>query len=419
MNWKAYSDELIKEMNYAQNQVLTSDRCVVIEDLWPAAFFHFLVLPKKEIDSLYELKTEDIPLLQHMHEMGLEAAETTGLPKKRFDLGYHQRPSQRRLHLHVVSKDYYSPHLGGKFRWNAFHTDFFMKTEVAIERLRTHGSIERLSQAQLTAWKNAPLKCNQCSYRAKSFFYLKTHLYQHAIQSSSLRVIAASPIFFTLLFIHPPLLPSSPSTDGRKLDNFQRSTHVFSEISASTMEWKPNSYELIKKIEATHYHVLSSEQCVVIQDLLPAASFHFLVLSRKDIESAYQLKTEDIPLLQHMHEKGLEAVKKAGLPTERFDLGYHLGPSQRRLHLHVVSKDYHSPHLRDKFRWNAFHTDFFLKTEDAIERLRTHGSIERLSQAQLTTWINAPLKCNQCSYRPKSFQDLKKHLQQHAEQSSL
>ncbi|XP_035780159.1 aprataxin-like isoform X2 [Anopheles albimanus] len=185
------------------------------------------------------------------------------------------------------------------------------------------------------------------------------------------------------------------------------------------MEWKLNSYELIKKIDAPHYHVLSSDQCVVIQDLLPAGSFHFLVLSRKDIESVYQLRPEDIPLLQHMHEKGLEATKQTGLPAERFDLGYHLGPSQRRLHLHVVSKDYHSPHLRDKFRWNAFHTDFFLKTEAAIERLRTHGSIEWLPQPVITAWINAPLKCNQCSYCPKSFHDLKKHLQQHAEQSSL
>ncbi|ETN58039.1 hypothetical protein AND_010389 [Anopheles darlingi] len=100
-------------MDSAQYQVLTSDQCVVMLDLLPVAAFHFLVLSKKEIDSLYE----DIPLLQHMHEMGLEAAKKTGLPTERFDLGYHQRLSQRRLHLHVVSRDYNSPHLRGKFKF--------------------------------------------------------------------------------------------------------------------------------------------------------------------------------------------------------------------------------------------------------------------------------------------------------------
>jgi len=41
-------------------------------------------------------------------------------------IGFHARPSMQRLHLHVISTDFISPHLKTKDHWNSFTTPFFL-----------------------------------------------------------------------------------------------------------------------------------------------------------------------------------------------------------------------------------------------------------------------------------------------------
>ncbi len=41
------------------------DKCIVIKDINPAAETHWLIIPKKEILSISEMKEEDIPLIGH------------------------------------------------------------------------------------------------------------------------------------------------------------------------------------------------------------------------------------------------------------------------------------------------------------------------------------------------------------------
>lgn len=139
-----------------------------------------------------------------------------------------------------------------------------------------------------------------------------------------------------------------------------------------------------------------------------------------------------------MYELGLKAIGTTGLTVDRFDFGYHMKPSMRRLHLHVISKDYYSPCLSHRYHWNAFNTEFLLKHEsmlakqtfiprnqiidskrhvftDVVEKLHGAGHIHRPSLHYIMKLLETPLQCNQCMYNPNNFSDLKLHLKQHVE----
>uniref|UniRef100_A0AAG5CTK3 HIT domain-containing protein n=1 Tax=Anopheles atroparvus TaxID=41427 RepID=A0AAG5CTK3_ANOAO len=179
------SDALIYAINSVRKRLLTTELAVVIKDKYPKAMHHFLVLPWKEIDSVYDLTSDDEGLLEAMYELALKVADITGLPAERFEFGYHMKPSMRRLHLHVISKDYHSPCLTHPYHWTAFNTDFFMKHEYVIEKIRAEGHIQRPNAKRILELLDSPLQCNQCTYQATIFQELKQHLKEHLDVSNS------------------------------------------------------------------------------------------------------------------------------------------------------------------------------------------------------------------------------------------
>lgn len=52
-------------------------------------------------------------------------------------------------------------------------------------------------------------------------------------------------------------------------------------------------------------------------------------------------------------------IEVTGQDENLFQIGYHSSPSMQRLHVHVISKDFHSPCLKTKIHWNSFTTKFF------------------------------------------------------------
>uniref|UniRef100_A0A182JY78 HIT domain-containing protein n=1 Tax=Anopheles christyi TaxID=43041 RepID=A0A182JY78_9DIPT len=179
MATQAWSDGLIHAISNVGKQLFVSDLAVVIQDKYPKALHHFLVLPWKDIDSVYDLSSHDIGVLQEMYELGLKAVGTSGLSSDLFDFGYHMKPSMRRLHLHVISKDYYSPCLSHRYHWNAFNTEFLMRHENVVEKLHETGQIKRPSIQYIMQLLETPLRCNQCIYEPKHFADLKQHLKLH------------------------------------------------------------------------------------------------------------------------------------------------------------------------------------------------------------------------------------------------
>lgn len=103
----------IIERQIPSKVVYEDDRVVAIEDANPQAPVHLLVLPRKHLPSLKEVKHEDEPLLGHLLTVAAQVAREKQLEAKGYRVvvnnGSWAGQSVFHLHLHV---------LGGRvFRW--------------------------------------------------------------------------------------------------------------------------------------------------------------------------------------------------------------------------------------------------------------------------------------------------------------
>ncbi|CAG8831451.1 9567_t:CDS:2, partial [Racocetra persica] len=120
------------------------DNVVIIWDKYPKAKIHLLVMPRRKIDSLKELKRQDLNLIETMKLKGQEMIDRfkESEPKLVFRMGFHMIPSLKQLHMHVISQDFVSPTLSTKKHWNSFTTPFFKDVEEVEMLLREKGQIE-------------------------------------------------------------------------------------------------------------------------------------------------------------------------------------------------------------------------------------------------------------------------------------
>ena len=85
------------------------------------------------------------------------------------------------------------------------------------------------------------------------------------------------------------------------------------------------------------------------------------------------------------------------------------------MHMHVISKDFDSPSLKHKKHWNSFTTDFLMHPTAVIKDLEEYGEVQRAHEDVIKNYMDTPLKCITCSYKPKHMPDLKKHLLTHVD----
>ncbi|CAK9802780.1 APTX [Anthophora plagiata] len=168
---------LLVSMEDPQLKVKEDDRVIVIKDKYPKAEFHFLILPKADIPSIWHVKKDNEDLLLHMQNV---ADELTKEHKDyEFLIGYHAVPSMHRLHLHVISTDFNSPCLKTKYHWNSFTTPFFLPSAEICKQLREESELKKLKSEDSSKYLNTPLKCYKCSFTPKNMPELKRHLLVH------------------------------------------------------------------------------------------------------------------------------------------------------------------------------------------------------------------------------------------------
>ncbi|XP_067003124.2 uncharacterized protein [Anabrus simplex] len=66
---------LISAMKDPNLIIEEDEEVVVIKDKYAKAKYHYLVLPKEDISSLNKVTKSHLPLLQHMHDVGVKMAE--------------------------------------------------------------------------------------------------------------------------------------------------------------------------------------------------------------------------------------------------------------------------------------------------------------------------------------------------------
>ncbi|KAJ7950009.1 transcription factor bHLH [Quillaja saponaria] len=153
-----------------------SEDVVVLNDLYPKAQRHLLVLARTEgLDSLANVRKEHLQLLKKMHAVGLLWAEKflRADGSLVFRLGYHSVPSMRQLHLHVISQDFDSKHSKNKKHWNSFNTGFFRDSVDVIDEVTNHGKATLKDDDRLL---NMELRCHRCRSAHPNIPRLKSHI---------------------------------------------------------------------------------------------------------------------------------------------------------------------------------------------------------------------------------------------------
>lgn len=69
LNQSHWSGGLLKSMEDPESIIKEDDKIVVIKDKYPKAQFHYLVLPKENIHSIWQVKKNHQDLLMHMHDV--------------------------------------------------------------------------------------------------------------------------------------------------------------------------------------------------------------------------------------------------------------------------------------------------------------------------------------------------------------
>ncbi|XP_063704526.1 aprataxin [Culicoides brevitarsis] len=182
MSW---SSKLLDSLKDPLLHVMTNERLVAIKDKFPKARIHFLVMPKEQISTIFELKKSHLDLLDDMYLMAERLIEKQQMSKASFKIGFHAIPSMQQVHLHVISRDFDSEALKTKKHWNSFNTEYFVKFHDLRSELEKTGKINRISEIRAKELLSMPLKCNSCDFQPKNIPNLKQHLLSHVDLYSS------------------------------------------------------------------------------------------------------------------------------------------------------------------------------------------------------------------------------------------
>ncbi|MBF6057451.1 MULTISPECIES: histidine triad nucleotide-binding protein [Thiomicrorhabdus] len=81
--------------------VYEDDKCIVINDINPKARVHLLVIPKKPLETLFELSPEDKDLMGHMMLLLPQLARAQGLDGFKTQINTGESGGQEVFHIHI------------------------------------------------------------------------------------------------------------------------------------------------------------------------------------------------------------------------------------------------------------------------------------------------------------------------------
>ncbi|GAB2299123.1 hypothetical protein Dimus_033195 [Dionaea muscipula] len=176
--------------------------------------------------------------------------------------------------------------------------------------------------------------------------------------------------------------------------------------------WAQALYDMAMYPERHKSNVLEfcGDDVIVVTDLYPKGKRHVLVLARVGgLDCLKDVSREHVELLKLMHEAGTRWAAKFLQDDASliFRLGYHSAPSMRQLHLHVISQDFDSPHLKHKKHWNSFNTDFFRDSVEVIKEVSSEGKATIREEESL---LSMELRCHRCRSAHPNMPRLKSHI---------
>ena len=148
-NWaKVLEDYLqpnLTERQQAQIFMSTS-RFIVLYDGYPKSTIHLLLIPRPSFFNCLwpkEVQRGDLRRVQLLHRAAKEIKQhveqqflvNCSVPNgTTVNVGYHEKPSLQRMHIHLISNNFESEHMKTAKHRKSFMTDFFVDVD-KFERL--------------------------------------------------------------------------------------------------------------------------------------------------------------------------------------------------------------------------------------------------------------------------------------------
>lgn len=77
------------------------DLCIAIKDINPQDEVHFLVIPKKEIKTIFDMSEDDEKLVGHLHFVWAKVAKDLGLEWCKMNFNVWEKWGQEVMHIHL------------------------------------------------------------------------------------------------------------------------------------------------------------------------------------------------------------------------------------------------------------------------------------------------------------------------------
>jgi aprataxin len=162
--------------------------------------------------------------------------------------------------------------------------------------------------------------------------------------------------------------------------------------------------------------IFQDEDVIIIKDKFPKAKVHLLCLPTEVILNFKALDITKIGPLKSLRTAGIDMIKKLKVehPKLKFKMGFHAVPSMRQIHMHIISQDFDSEHMKNKKHWISFtNEEFFVSTDDFILRLENLSKVE-FDHKYYEDLLKGPLVCHVCQQSNfANFPSLKQHIATH------
>ncbi|CUS20365.1 LAQU0S01e04984g1_1 [Lachancea quebecensis] len=196
----ALKNYIVEPQLYPDEVLFFDSHAVIIKDAFPKSQFHFLILPRdleltqtnpvflsaeqknkfqcyvdwaltrvfEDFTKKYTLVGERMLPFENKHQFKDKQFFIDSFTQ----VGIHSIPSLRNLHIHVMTKDFYSDRMKNKKHYNSFNTTFFVSwSGLPLEESPDATYLEN------EIIKKTDLKCCYCKKNFKNrFSELKLHL---------------------------------------------------------------------------------------------------------------------------------------------------------------------------------------------------------------------------------------------------
>ncbi|CAG9943239.1 unnamed protein product [Clonostachys rosea f. rosea IK726] len=181
--------------------------------------------------------------------------------------------------------------------------------------------------------------------------------------------------------------PKAAPAQDHSPSSFSRGGHPFKDrMGLGAYLADPSSFPSSRVI----YH---TPDFVVINDLFPKSTIHTLLLPRS-------------PKHNLMHP--FDALEDADFRAKVVAETGRLKPSMSHLHVHVLSRDMHSPKVKHRKHYNSFNTPFLVDVADF-----PLGLDDPRRQTKEAGYLHRDLRCWRCGRNfGNRFKQLKDHLEE-------